>query len=247
MRKNVLFIIFFLISISVSAQSVSEIFLQANKLYESENYTGAIDLYEKIIASGYESGELYYNLGNAYFKSKKIGNAILNYERAKRLIPNDDDVKTNLQIANLNIVDKITPLPQLFFTSYLLAFRDFFGINTLSWLCLSLYILVIIMGIFYIWTRNQRALFLGSGVSILLLVFVIFLGWAIYDRENNIEAVLLIPKFEVRGAPDENSTELFILHEGVKVKILREIDDWVEIKLADGKIGWMKKGILGII
>ena len=105
-----LLLYFTFLSINLFALNPDSLLSQANQLYKEKNYNGAIELYDSIISSGYYSSDVYYNLGNAHFKMGHLAPAILNYERAKKLAPSDDDIDFNLRIANLRVVDRVEPL-----------------------------------------------------------------------------------------------------------------------------------------
>lgn len=116
------------------ADETAQAFEHGNQLYLQAKYPDAITQYEKIIANGWESGELYFNLGNAYYKSGNIQRAILNYERAAQMLPRDDDVQFNLQLANLQVVDKIDAVPRLFIYRWIDIMLALFSLSTMGWI-----------------------------------------------------------------------------------------------------------------
>ena len=122
-----------------SADEAAQTFEQANQLYLQAKYPDAIAQYEKIVQSGFESGEFYFNLGNAYYKSGNIQKAILNYERAKQLLPRDEDVQFNLQLANLQVVDKIDAVPRLFVYRWIDSMLALFSLSTMGWIVYSFF------------------------------------------------------------------------------------------------------------
>jgi len=225
------------------AQSASELYQQAGQLYKAKQFQQAADLYEKIISQGYKSTDVYYNLGNCYFKIDSVGKCILNYERAQKLSPDDEDVKHNLQLASLHTIDKIEPVPQLAIITWWNNFISFFssktwGIFSLAALWLALIIAAI--GIF----SGMRRFFFGSA-ALIFLVSIIFLSLAIFKqtREKRSDvAILTASSANVKSAPDENSSNLFLLHEGTKLQLLDHVGNWNKIQLADGKVGWIDQG-----
>lgn len=236
---------------SSPAQEAERNFAEANDLYRKGDHAAAAVLYEKILANGYEGAALYYNLGNARYKSGAIPEAILNYERALRLAPGDDDILHNLQLANLRIVDRIDPIPRLFLVEWweaLLALLPATGWGTL--------------GIVLLWTAAvclaaarllraplPRRLTLVAGTALVLVAAFAFAAGGIRDgrdRTGN-AAIVFAATTPVKSAPDAASTDLFVIHGGLKVELLDTVGEWKKIRLADGKVGWLPEGELRVI
>ncbi|MDZ7342222.1 MAG: tetratricopeptide repeat protein [candidate division KSB1 bacterium] len=227
------------------------LFDQANQLYQQEQYQQAIDKYLEIRNSGYESWQLYYNLGNAYYKTRDLGRAILNYERALKLNPKNEDIKFNLDLANLQVVDKIVVPPQFFMFKILSDLKNLWSLKTLTFLTLFFYLLLtglIIMRILLRDIRVQRIVRIAwiPALILLLLVGTIFIV-RIHEDSTLHYAIVLVDKIDVLSSPDDQGTELFALHRGVKLQIEASRADWAKIRLADGKIGWIKKQAFEII
>jgi len=236
----------FLILVSFQAGFAQEARLQlnqANQLYRDAQYQKAAPLYEQVLKNGFESTALYYNLGNCYFKMENIPAAILSYERARRLSPRDDDVSYNLRLANLRVVDKIEPLPQLFFIDW---WNGFLGLlSSDGWAIaatISLWVASLAGAAFFLFRAAivQRLAFSLALVSVLACVISGIglyqqLKWERADRA----AIVFSPSVSVKSAPDAQSTDLFVIHEGVKVELTDEVGDWKKVRLADGKIGWL--------
>ena len=153
--KKYSFIIFMLISRFLFADHNQHLFEQGNMLYAQDKYEEAIETYKEIRANGYESWELYYNLGNAYYKNGDLGKAILNYERAHLLESDNEDIKFNLEMANLMVVDKINKPPQFFLFKIFSDLKNAMGLNTLSLIVLAAYILLVIVIIFRIFVKKE--------------------------------------------------------------------------------------------
>ena len=206
--------------------------------------TTAISLYETILSSGKQSGKLYYNLANAYFKERKIGRAILNYNRALKLNPGNEDIRYNLQVAEKMTKDHIDAVPEFFVKTWLSNLRNL--LSSTTWTVLSLVFLATMLGsaLFYLLSRRlvrRKIGFYGTATAFLLLVLT--LCFAAIDRREAIDrtsAVVLRDAVAVKSSPDQNSTDLFILHEGTKVEISDRLNGWCEITIADGKKGWME-------
>jgi hypothetical protein len=235
----------------VQADQKSYLFQKGNELYQKGKYAEAARAYEEILKMGYASPEVYYNLGNAYYKQHKIGLAVLNYNRALRLAPRDEDIRHNLDLVNLHVVDRIPAIPELFYTRYFRDFQNLFGMNTWVALTLIFYILLVASLIVAFLLRKapvqrffrRAAWFFG----VIFLISAFTLGAKTWSHTHNVEGVVLVPKVDVRSAPTDSGTIIFSLHEGVKVKVEQTNNGWLEIRLADGKEGWLPGKALGII
>ncbi len=230
------------------ADEIEAIYIRANELYQNEQYEAAVKEYLKIRDLGYESWELYYNIGNAYYKTGDVARAILFYERARKLNPKNEDLEFNLQLANLSVVDRIPALPRLFFVTWVEALANALSLEMWGGLTLSLYLLLMAGILYRILARrgrsNRSVWVLSWGVAGLFLLAAAITSVRIYQEENRVEGIVLAPKVDVRAAPDETSTEMFTLHAGVKVQVQDETGEWLRIRLADGKVGWLKKDAL---
>lgn len=235
----------------ISAQSPQEQFKAANQMYKNGRYQEAISIYQSVLDAGFESGEVYFNLGNAWYRQNKLGLARLNYERAARFLKNDDGLQENLALVTRSIVDKIEQPPQFFLFVWWQSLLDVFSMHLLSWLVAGSLGLLLISAA---WRRHRlrrgRA-FRGQWVFVTSMVLFVILTFLfvqkIYRQETRQFAVILNPSVTLLAEPNENGTEVFVLHEGSKVQLLRENSDWLEIRLADGKTGWLKSSNLEII
>lgn len=251
MLKGRLIILLVLFAHLAFAADNQQIIRQANKVYSAGEYKMAASLYEKVINSGFTAPELYYNLGNAYFKMNELPSAILYYEKARKLKPNDDYIETNLKISNAKIIDKIEPVPVLFYKRWWKSLQIMFSLNgwaaiiiTGTFLFLALLAIYLISGKLMI-----RKISFWSSVIVFVLTFFSF-GLA-YHRYRIIqteqEAIIFTPSITIKSSPDENSTDLFVIHEGTKVSITDHVNDWLEIKIANGNVGWVKNDVLKTI
>ena len=228
-------------SFSSHAQNGQALIQKAADAYGNADYQQAIDLYEQVLAGGEEAFELYYNLGNAYFKADQIAPAILNYERAARLDPADTDLNHNLAMARQRTTDKIETIsvPEFVsvFKSYVNALSvDQWGIASI--LCFIL--LLAAAGAFLLsplkWVKQ---LGLGSGLLLAALttLFLLFAWQQKSWLDSRREAVIFQPSATVQSTPDNAGEELFVLHEGTKVRIVERFRDWVRIRIGDGENG----------
>lgn len=220
-------------------------FLKGNEFYQNGDYENARKMYSKILDSGFESWEVYYNIGNTYYKEKQIGRAILFYERAKRLDPQNEDVQFNLELANLGIVDRIREMPQFVLTKWIAWLADLPGLSLLMIFSYIVLIVSLIARKLFPSMKLSRMVFVTMvGLTCLFVITTGLFVFKVVYNETKTEAIVLTDKVDVRSAPDMVSTEVFTLHEGVKVQIEDHSADWVKIKLSDGKVGWLKKNVV---
>jgi tetratricopeptide (TPR) repeat protein len=238
----------FILLIQTAFASEWDVYLQeGNKAYSEGRYEDAIENYSKIIDNKVESGEVYFNLGNAYYKLDEIGKSIYFYEKALTFIDGDEALNQNLQIARLKIIDKIEPIPKLFIFEWIDVFLHIISIENWGWVSLILFFsLAIIFSLYIIFTK--RLLFSLSWIFLILfsISIIIFIG-RIYLFESMEFGIIFEKKVAVMSEPSLGASEVFILHEGTKVKINRTLNDWFEISIADGKTGWCKSTAIGTI
>ena len=243
MKRVIFTILLLFFSVSLSAQSSSELFEQGNKAYNAEQYQSAVDSYEAILQGGEESFEVYYNLGNAYFRIGELGQAILNYERAARLKPNNSDVQENLEFCYARTEDKIESMPQFF------VVRWWNGINQSmtprGWMWLALVVLLltaVVLSYFFLsksYTSRKRGLIATFVMVFLLLLVVANATYSMVGASKSREAIVTVPLTVVKSSPSDSSVDKFLLHEGTKVRLRDEMEGWIKISIADGNNGWM--------
>ena len=224
---------------------------EADSAYVRGEYQQAINGYEALLKQGV-SADLYYNLGNAYYRTENIPQAVLNYERALLLSPGDRDIRFNLQIARSKTYDKIVPESEMFFVTWyrsLVSLMSVDGWARTALVALGLTIVLLLVYLFSdrLWLRKVG--FFG-GVALLLLFFAgnLFAWQQKQDLLNRKGAIIFAPSVTVKSTPAANGTDLFILHEGTKVTIIDgSMKDWKEIHIADGKEGWIESKLIRII
>ena len=218
---------------------------KANNEYTKGNYQNAIDLYLQIVKTGYEAPELYYNLGNAYFKSNSLPYAILYFEKAKKLNPTDEDIEYNIKVVNNKLIDKIDIVPELFYIRWWKAINSQSSAN--GWALISIISLCIFLLLVAIYLFSYKMLLRKLGFSfsfVFLLITLLALNFSFIQKRqstNSNEAIVFSPSVSVKSSPDANSVDLFVIHEGIKVEITDNIGDWSEMKIANGSKGWIKK------
>jgi tetratricopeptide (TPR) repeat protein len=228
----------------VHAQDPERIFDQANVLYQQGKFEEAGQAYELLVHNGYNGGEVFYNLGNCYYKTGNLPKAILNYERSRRLMPNDDDLQHNLQLANLMITDKIDPTPRLFVWEFWDGVKDAFSLRGITWLGYGVFVILSASVVGFVLARSFRAkkvaLFSGMG-SALALVLTLLIFWGKLSALHRTDAAIVTANITtVKNSPDAKSSDAFVVHGGLKVQITDRVNEWVKIRLADGKVGWME-------
>jgi len=227
------------------------LFQQANSEYQKKNYDKAILSYEKILSSGHESSELYFNLGNAWFKKKELPSAILYYEKALKLSPGDADIQFNLKVANSRITDKIDVLPEMFYNRWWKEARSFFSVDGWAAVTLVSVLVFFVLLTLYLVMRPlfiRRSAFFAALFVLLISVFSMVFAYQSYHQlTRQQEAIVFDPAVSVKSSPDEASTDLFMLHEGTKVRILDNVGDWYRVVIASGSDGWVSSQSLKVI
>lgn len=228
-------ILVFLISFNLYGND--SLFVSANSDYANQEYNAAIKKYNLILSSKLESPELYYNLANSFFKINEIHQAIYYYEKALKIKPDFDDAKENLEICNLQLIDKIEEIPELMITSLYNNIINFLSLK--NWIYLTLIFIWVSLIIF-----SYNSFVKKNKKSVLYLVmfsfFLLFITTKKHNQNINVkEAIIYSSVINVMSAPSEQSTNLFSLHIGTKVKIEDQIENWVNISIANGKKGWV--------
>jgi tetratricopeptide (TPR) repeat protein len=246
--NKVFLLILSLLTASIVAASPADSLKAANDAYASEEFEEAVQMYESILDSGHLSAPLYFNLGNAYYKSNNIPRAILNYERAKLLAPNDEDIQFNLELANQFVIDKIDPLPQPFFVRWGQNILNLFPSNQWAIFSIASFLLTLILALIYLFSTRivLKKVTFGLAAFILIISIITFIFSAQQKTKivNPNHAIIFNPTVTVKASPDQSGTDLFVIHEGLKVKIEQELNNWVEIKIEDGNSGWVRTEVL---
>jgi len=224
-------------------QHYSDLFEAGNVHYKNGNYDSATSIYQQIQGAGYESAPLLFNLGNSYFKQGAFPEAILNYERALKRDPSNPDIQFNLSMANNQIVDKIEPLPGFFMSNWWKAIHRSFDLDYWALLCIA-FSAMVALSIFLFKTSQEpsskQSYFFGGILGIFLFVFCVIAANSQYtERYRNEHAIVFDSSVTLRSEPAENSSELFVLHDGTKVQVLRTEASWFYVAIADGNKGWI--------
>jgi tetratricopeptide (TPR) repeat protein len=227
------------------------LFLNAQSAYKSQDYSKAISAYQQILANEVTAPEVFYNLGNCYFKIDSIGKAIQYYEKARKLISDDEDLMHNLKMAHNRTVDKIEPMPEFVVSSTWKNIVNFKTADTWANYALLNFAFVFISLMLFQLAKQPSLKKTFFGLSLLLmLVTTMFymLAKSRTNADNSInQGVVIIGSAAIKSAPQSASTDLFVIHEGTVFKILENQNDWLKIRLDNGNLGWIEKKAIGEI
>lgn len=224
---------------------------EGDSAYMRNDYASAIQIYESLLKKG-EAAEVYYNLGNSYYKADDIAKAILNYERALLLQPGNADIRANLEIARSKTIDKVIPVPEIFFVAWTKSLINSLSVDAWAKLGVVCFILLLVSLYLFFFSKQVAGKKAGFIAGIVFLVFVILCNVFAAQQKNELmdrnAAIVLSPSVTVRSTPSESGTSLFILHEGRKVEIKdNSMREWKEIRLEDGKVGWVPASAVEVI
>ncbi len=227
---------------SMAADSPADLFSKAGAAYKAQDFETAAKLYESLIQAGNKSADVYYNLGNCYFKLNLIGRSIVNYERATALSPDDEDILHNLKLAQSKTIDRVQSVPQMGFVTKWKKFLAGQSSGSWSYMAISFLWLALICAALYLFVTSKKALRISAYSFMLLSVLFLLLAFIRnHEQQNHNYAILLVESTNVKSAPDENANNIFVIHEGLKIQILDQVGIWHKIRLADGKVGWLQK------
>ena len=224
---------------------------KGDSAYIKEDYAAAIQIYEALLKNG-EAADVYYNLGNSYYKIGEIAKAVLNYERALLLQPGNGDIRANLEVARAKTIDKVEPVPEVFFVSWIKSLTNSMSVDAWATWGIVSFILLIVSLYFFIFSKQIMWKKIGFISGIIFLIITVCSNlFASQQKENLVnrnEAIVMNPSVTVRSTPSESGTSLFILHEGRKVNVKdNSMKEWKEIHLEDGKVGWVPASAIEVI
>ncbi len=233
---------------SVSAQTKG----QADSLYAKEQYAAAATVYQKVIDKYGVAPELFYNLGNCYYKLDETAKAILNYERAQLLDPSDSDIKANLALARAKTADKVTPDSEMFFVLWWRGLTNMMKISDWMVVAFTAFVLMLVGILVYAFMTVVRYRKIGAyGALVCLAISLVANLGALSQYMTVIHrdyAIVMTPAVTVKSSPSGSSTDLFVIHEGSKVEVLdSSMKEWREVKLEEGKVGWVRVSDLEVI
>ena len=246
-RSFALFYLLAFLPFSASAATKAE----ADSAYAQEHYQQAARLYEEVLKQGV-SADLYYNLGNAYYRMDNITQAVISYERALLLSPGDKDIRFNLQMARSKTIDKITPESEMFFVTWYRSLVNVQSVDAWARVALIALVVAIVLALVYLFSDRIWLRKVGFfGAAALLVVFLasnLFAWQQKRGLDHRTGAVVIRSAVNVKSTPSKNGTDLFILHEGTRVTITDgSMREWKQVRVADGKEGWLETKDIEVI
>lgn len=244
MRRIVIIIFTCILSFNYLLANEAELWDKANAYYQNKEYQKAIDTYDSLLQNNFESFDLYYNLGNAYYKKEAYPEAILYYEKAKKINPNDEDLLANLALANQHIIDKIEEIPPFFLraiwekTALLWSEKQWTVLNITFW---GFFILFFIL---YLRQNRGAKKKLNFWIGLSFLILSILSGSLGYTRLHNQQqkkhAIVMEATVNIKSEPQEDGGNIFVIHQGCKIKIMMELKSWSKVQLSNGSKGWIE-------
>ena len=235
---------------TIYAASENELIEKAEKAYKEKHFSEAITSYQTLLNNGYQSYQLHYNLGNAYFRVNQIGQAIYHYELANKLDPNNNDVLTNLEIANTKTIDKIEAKEN--FLASALKNKIVNSLSSTEWAWSSIIFLFLALTMIFLFfgstgtSIKKTGFFLGL-ISLIGFIFSMSMGYISLNDKKEIHFAIIVSKeSKIYNEPEESQNQKFSLHEGTKVKVLESNKEWTSIQLENGNEGWVKTSDVGL-
>jgi len=220
------------------------LFAKGNSQYAKAQYKEAAQSYQEVLNDGYKSAEVYFNLGNAYYKMGEMAPAILYYEKAYKVTPGDQEISLNLQLANLKIADKIESVPEFFLTKWWKSFFLFFSAQALSGFAVAFLLLGFALLIVYLFAISisikKPAFYAGIILLALGLLSIFIVSTQNSYLNSSSQAIVFNGTVNVKSGPDDKSKTLFVIHEGTKVTIKQNDNNWIKVELPNGNIGWIE-------
>ncbi len=220
-----------------------QLFKEANQCYQDGKFNDALERYKKLESLGYQSGALYYNMGNTYYKLGAIGYAILYYERAAKLIGDDEDLIANLELARMRTKDRIQELSPFLLDAIVERWLGAFSLTGVAVATIvAFYLLMaIVIARLQKLPLNQTLMQVGFYVTLVItLFFAITFGAKSYHDAQRAEAIVVSPTLNLKSEPKDEAKTILTVHDGLKVSIMRQLDEWVEVRLPNGDKGWAK-------
>ena len=244
--------LFFILVINLSFSQQNDVFVVANEKYNSLDFVGAIEKYNELLIGGFHSPELYFNLGNAYYKLDSLAQSIYYYEKGLKYFPNDSGLTQNLEYLNNLTIDDIESLPEDIVSKQFKYFLNYFSLNTWSIITIITTIISCVLFLLYFLSKSsksKRTYFTIFILSFALTSSLLFINLKIYNVQTTLEFGIVFEEVvEVNFEPNDKSEVLFEIHEGTKVEVIENFDmDWLKIKLSNGQTGWIIKNQIKII
>jgi len=248
MKSIALYTLLFFSSVLISQ---NEKLNEAATAFDKKEFQKSANLYEEVMQDGYQSSELFFNAGNAYYRQNKLGKAIYYYELAKKLNPNDEDVKINLSIANGKTLDKIDTRENFLLTAVKTNILQSLSTDQWAWIgILALTVGLVGLFMFFVFDnmRAKKLALVGSALFLVGFIITYILGFsALKAKNNNKFAIILDKEVTIQNEPVQSAAVKFRLHEGTKVRLIKTNGDWSLVSLDNGNEGWLQSKTIGII
>lgn len=260
MKKTIYLFLLLLMPLSAAAQEeipTNDITLTAgnytkalgDSAYSNGEYEKAIDIYGKIISEKGSSVQLFYNLGNAYFRNNMLGKAILNYERALLIDPTDEDAKANLELAQSRTKDELSEQYEIFFISWFKEFTALLNVTVWTVIGIVMFVLLLLSLLLLLFSKNTGIRKISMAFAVISLIVTIFANISAYSLDSYMSdrshAIVMKEEASLKSTPNNSGTVLIKVHEGRKVKIADDtMSDWKEIELEDGTVGWVPSSVI---
>jgi tetratricopeptide (TPR) repeat protein len=232
-------------------EDLASLFTQGNSEYQEGNFEAAEQHYRRILDAGVDSGPVYYNLGNACFKQKRLGYAIYYWEKALQKLPTDHEIQENIDLARLMIVDRLETPEEPPPIRFLKRVSTMLTITQESWLLLALFVVSNALFALYLLTKNPRRSYRALiGCLVVGFLFVLVgcsLSWKIYERDYRKEGIVVEQKVDVRSGPGDENVTVFTIHEGIKVRVLQSNNGWCQVSLPNGWNGWLQQEFIRVL
>lgn len=229
----------------------SALFSQATEFYNKGEYTKAIENYEKILGNGEHSAELYFNLGNCHYKLNAIGPSILYYEKALLLKPNDREILNNLGYAQNMRLDAVEEMPKTEIAQLYEDVVNFLSFDQWAYLSVFLIVLFVVAYLAYFFLRfasHKRIAFVTGIFSLVIGILCVLMAYLQFQEfKNDNPAIIFAKEVRISAEPNRNSEVVFTLHEGTKVNVLDQLNEWKKIRIADGQTGWLPEDNLRLL
>lgn len=238
----------YLLLLSTQVFFAQNSFESANNLYKNGKYEQAIVAYNTILSSKMQSSEVYFNLGNCYYKLNKVAPAIYNYEKALVLKPNDAQALNNLRFAQKRTVDEIKVIPKVGFAKLLRDFTSIYNYNTWGYITIGFSVLFLLAFLGYYFSQNsvvKRVFFFTMFLVIIALIISILA--AIFERDqfkNDKPAIVFDEMVDIKKEPQAASKTVIVVHEGAKLYVIETMNSWKKVQLTDGTEGWIEKSAI---
>jgi tetratricopeptide (TPR) repeat protein len=242
--KNIFYIVLFFSQVFFAQTG----FEKGNDLYKDGKYDLAVKAYESVLATNKESAELYFNLGNCYYKLQLTAPAIYNYEKALVLDPTNAAVLNNIKFAQKQTIDEIKVVPKVGFAKLLRDFTGIYPFDTWAWITIgfAMTFLLFFMGYYFSQRAVVKRIFF-VGMFVVLLFQIMSMSAAFFEKshfDNEKPAIVFAESTEVKSEPQKASTATFVLHEGTKVYVIESLENWKKIQLTDGTEGWIESSAI---